>query len=185
MAVLWQRHDHPSGVTRAQSWQGAGVIARQDFTDEQWYRLRSAPFQVAEAVIEADPSGSLATGRELKAFEAELERVRYDPDENGLMRIIANSLKDDAAADTGVAPADLPEDGSLPDRVITVLGDLRGVLDATVEPDANAAFRAWLLQIATLTASAAKEGFAGVAGPAVSDAEQAFLDRLQGALGLD
>jgi len=161
------------------------MIARHDFTDEQWYRLRSAPFEVAEAVIESDPSGTLATGRELKAFEAELERVRYDPDENGLIRIIANSLKDDAAADTGVPPADLPEDGSLPDRVITVLPDLRSALDATVEPDTSAAFRAWLLQIATITASAAKEGFAGLTGPAISDAEQAYLDRLREALGVE
>lgn len=161
------------------------MIARQDFTDEQWYRLRSAPFQVTEAVIEADPSGTLATGRELKAFESELERVRYDPDENGLMRLIANSLRDDAAADTGVAPTDLPEDGSLADRVIAVLADLRVVLDATVEPDTSAAFRAWLLQIGTVTASAAKEGFAGVAGPTISEPEQAFLDRLREALGLD
>lgn len=160
------------------------MIARQDFTDEQWYQLRSAPFQVTEAVIEADPSGTLATGRELKAFEAELERVRYDPEENGLMRLIANSLKDDAATDTGAPPADLPEDGSLADRVIVVFGDLRTVLDATVEPETNAAFRAWLLQLATVTASAAKEGVAGVTGPTVSEPEQAFLDRLSEALGL-
>ena len=41
------------------------MIARTDFTDEQWFRLRSAPFQVATAIVEADLSGTLATGREL------------------------------------------------------------------------------------------------------------------------
>jgi hypothetical protein len=68
--------------------------------------------------------------------------------------------------------------------VISVLGDLRAALDATVEPETNTAFRAWLLQIATVTAAAAKEGFAGITGPTISDAEQAFLDRLREALGL-
>ncbi len=160
------------------------MIARRDFTDEQWYRLRSAPFEVTEAVLEIDPSGTLATGRELKAVETELERVRYDPEEDALIRLVANSLKDDAATDTGVAPADLPEDGPLPERVLKVMADLPAVLDATVEADTNEAFRSWIVQIATIAASAAKEGFAGLTGPAVSDAEQAFLDRLRRALGL-
>jgi len=160
------------------------MIARRDFSDEQWYRLRSAPFQVAEAVMEIDPSRTLAAARELKAVEAELERVRYDPEENSLIRLVANSLKEDAAADTGTPPADQPEDGSLPERVLTVLADLPAVLDATVEADTNEAFRAWLVQIATITASAAKEGFAGIAGERISEAEQAWLDRLAEALGI-
>ena len=158
------------------------MIARRDFTDEQWYRLRAAPFQVTEAVIEADPSGTLATGRELKAVEAELERVRLDPEENSLIRLVANSLKDDAATDPGAAPADLPEDGPLPERVVTVMADLPAVLDATVDADTNAAFRTWIVRIAEIAAEATKEGFAGVAGPTVSDEEQAFLDRLREAL---
>ena len=158
------------------------MIARRDFTDEQWYRLRAAPFQVTEAVIEADPSGTLATGRELKAVEAELERVRLDPEENSLIRLVANSLKDDAATDPGAAPADLPEDGPLPERVVTVMADLPAVLDATVDADTNAAFRTWIVRIAEIAAEATKEGFAGVAGPTVSDEEQAFLDHLREAL---
>ncbi len=103
----------------------------------------------------------MATGRELKAFEAELERVRYDPDENPLIRLVANSLKDDAATDAGTPPADLPEDGPLPERVLTALAELRAVLDATVETDTNEAFRAWLVTIGEIAAAAAKEGFAG------------------------
>ena len=160
------------------------MIARQDFTDDQWYRLRAAPFQVTEAVIEADPSGTLATGRELKAVEAELERVRHDPEENSLVRLVANSLKDDAATDPGVAPADLPEDGPLPERVLAVMAELPAVLDATVEAGTNTAFRTWIVRIAEIAADAAKEGFGGVAGPKVSDLEQAFLDHLQETLGL-
>jgi len=159
------------------------MIARRDFSDEQWYRLRSAPFQVAEAVMEIDPSRTLAAARELKAIEAELERVRYDPEENSLIRLVANSLKDDAAADTGTPPADLPEDGSLPERVLVALQELPAVLAATVEPDTGAAFRAWLVQLATITAAASKEGFAGIAGERISEAEQAWLDRLAEVLG--
>jgi len=158
------------------------MIARRDFSDELWYRLRSAPFQVTEAVIQVDPSGTLATGRELKAVEAELERVRYDPEENSLIRLVANSLKDDAATDTGTPPADLPEDGPLPERVLATLGELPAVLGANVEADTDVAFRAWLVQIGTIAATAAKEGFAGLAGERISEAEQAWLDRLAEAL---
>lgn len=160
------------------------MIARRDFSDEQWYRLRSAPFQVAEAVMEIDPSRTLAGARELKAVEAELDRVRYDPDENSLVRLVANSLKDDAAADTGTPPADLPEDGPLPERVLTALQEIPAVLATTVEPDTAEAFRTWLVQLATITAAAAREGFAGLVGERVSDAEQAWLDRLAEALDL-
>ncbi len=160
------------------------MISRADFSDEQWYRLRSAPYEVAMAVVEVDSSGALATGRELQAVEDELERVRLDPEENGLMRLVAHSLRDDGAADTGVAPDDLPDAGPLPERVLTVMAGLPAVLAATVEPGTSAAFRSWLARIGAIAASGAREGFAGVAGPKVSDAEQAWLDRLDEALGL-
>jgi hypothetical protein len=161
------------------------MIARTDFTDEQWFRLRSAPFQVATAIVEADLSGTLATGRELRAVEEELQRVRYDATENSLVRLVANALNEDLEPDPGEPPADLPTEGSLPDRVVAAMAGLRATLEATVEPSTDEAFRRWLLQIATIAATASKEGFAGITGPTVSDEEQAYLDRLSEALGVD
>ena len=167
------------------------MIAREDFTDDEWYRLRSAPWQAAMGVIEVDPSGGIAEGREIEAVEAELAAVQFHED---LIGLVTRDLQDlDAGVlDEGVAPSAGPTAAaqesatageSFPDLVIEAMTAVREVLD-TKAPDQSAAFRSWLFQIATAAAEAGKEGFAGLAGPTVSDEESGYLTRLRDALGV-
>ena len=52
------------------------MTSRADFSDEEWFRVRAAPWQAAMGLIEAAPTGTFATGRELRAVEEELRRAR-------------------------------------------------------------------------------------------------------------
>ncbi len=166
------------------------MAEREDFTDDEWYLLRSAPWQAAMGVVEVDPSGSLTTGHEIEAMEAELAGSQFDENLIGLVTrdlLDADKLDENGAASAGqvAAVAEKTDAGdSFPDRVVEAMAAVRTLLDAKA-PDESEAFRAWLLGLATASAEAGKEGFAGVTGPRVSDDEAGYLDRLRAALGLD
>src|SRR5262245_53522868 len=92
------------------AWQGCGMAQREDFTDDQWYRLRSAPWQAAMGVVEVDPSGSLTTGHEIEAVEAALAASQFEESLVGLVtRDLLDADKpvdDEAAATSGQVAAE-------------------------------------------------------------------------------
>jgi hypothetical protein len=166
------------------------MAERGDFTDDEWFELRSAPWRVAMGVIEVDPSGGLSAGRELGAVDAALAAKQFD---EGLIGLVVRDLLDhDKALDddlpssgqtAATAEAGQGDDGAFPDRVIEVVPKLDPILAKAADGEAKD-FRLWLLEVATAAAEAGREGLGGLAGPKVSDEESAYLDRLKGALGL-
>ncbi|HEY8060563.1 MAG TPA: hypothetical protein VID94_17485 [Acidimicrobiales bacterium] len=160
------------------------MTSREDFSDEEWFRVRAAPWQAAMGLIEAAPTGTFATGRELRAVEEELRRAGEEAD--GLVRLVAVALADENDEDTGTPPdeAGVEELEALPDRVLAAMRDLTDLLDAKVDAAESEAYRRWLAGLAAIAASAAKERVAGLAGRKVSEAEQAYLDRLHEALAV-
>ena len=159
------------------------MTSREDFSDEEWFRVRAAPWQAAMGLIEAAPTGTFATGRELRAVEEELRRARDEGD--GLVRLVAAALADENDEDTGTPPdeAEVDED-ALPDRVLAAMASLADLLDAKVDAAESEAYRRWLVGLAAMAANAAKERVGGLAGRKVSEAEQAYLDRLHEALAV-
>lgn len=163
------------------------MTSRDDFTDEEWFRVRSAPWQAAMGVIEADPSGTLATGRELHAVENALQYVRDNGSDNDLIRLVAEDLAEDREDGPAAATTPVAEQagvGEFPDRVLDAMRDLAPLLARTAPADAPG-FAAWLVDLARAAALGAREGALGVTGPMVSDAEQVWLGRLQEVFGLD
>ena len=73
------------------------------------------------------------------------------------------------------------------DRAADTVRSAVAIVDAGATPDEAAAYRAWLLSIATAVAQAGKEdqGFLGSGGVMVNDAERAALAELAGMLGLE
>jgi hypothetical protein len=162
---------------------------REDFSDDEWHTLRAAVWQAPMGVIEIDPSGTITAGHEVEAVEAVLAAKQFD---EGLIGLITRDLLDADAA----TPEDVPDAGptnaaaeaatdleSFPDRVIDAMAEVRRVLD-TKAPGESEAYRAWLFELATVAAQAGREGFAGLAGPKVSDDEAGYLQQLQDALGV-
>ena len=157
------------------------MTTRDDFTDEEWFRVRSAPWRVAMGMIEADQSGTFAAGRELQAVQNEFHRAQDDEGASDLVRLVARSVADENEGDTGTPPPDEGAGGSedLPGQALAALAALGPVLDAKATGAEAADYRAWLVSLASIAATAAKEGLAGIAGRKVSAAEQAYLDRLR------
>ena len=167
------------------------MIQREDFTDDEWYRLRSAPWQAAMGVIEVDPSGGIAEGREIEAVEAELGARQLDED---LIGLVSRDLLDrgrsvpgDGTPSTGRTAApeatDAGDAEDFPTQVVEAMASLRALLDAKA-PHESEPFRVWLFGLASTAAEAGREGFAGITGPRVSETEVSYLDRLRDALGL-
>jgi hypothetical protein len=72
------------------------------------------------------------------------------------------------------------------EEALGVLRSVMALLDARATPDEAAAYRRWLLRIATAVAEAGKEdqGFLGRGGVPVNDAERAALAELADMLGV-
>jgi hypothetical protein len=165
------------------------MVEQSDFTDDEWFELRSAPWRAAMGVIEVDPSPSLTSGKELEAVEANLAGAQFG---EGLIGLVCRAVldldrvggEDKPSHGPTAARAETTEDGELPDQFLDALSALNPILDAKVDPEEAAAFRAWLVELATAAAEAGREGLAGLTGPKVSDDEAAYLDRLREALGL-
>jgi hypothetical protein len=166
------------------------MTAREDFTDNEWYQLRSAPWQAAMGVIEVDPSGGITAGHEIEAVEAVLAASQF---EENLIGLVTRDLLDQdgpvedddrpSAGPTAAAAESADEGVTFPDRVIEAMAGVRQLLD-TKAPDESESFRSWLVSLATAAADAGREGFAGLTGPKVSDDEAGYLDRLRTTLGV-
>jgi hypothetical protein len=156
------------------------MTSKADFTDEEWTRLRRAPFVAGMAITLADPGGPFEAFRETAAT---LKTVLGDARDGGrgeLVTAIAGDVEASAREHRS------PLAGFRPDKGVTagvaILDELRAVNDLLTEkatPEDAAAVREWLLAAATAAADAAKEGgFMGFHAQRVSEGEQQMLDRL-------
>ena len=105
-----------------------------------------------------------------------------------LLASIVQALSDHAA-DGGAFP-DFAQVVTAPDAREQAMATVKGalaVVDRSATPDEAAAYRSWLLGIATAVAEAGKEdqGFLGRGGVRINDAELAALAELTDALGLE
>ena len=155
------------------------MTSKQDFTDQEWTRIRRAPLVAGVAISLADPGGPIEVAKESMAT---LRSATLPPSEEELLASVA--LEVQALAQQRQNPlADFrPRSGQ------QVLEELRGVneiVTAKATPEEAEAFRRWLLAAAQAAADAAKEGgFLGFGGEQVSAGEQRMLDQVRAALGV-
>ncbi|HMQ31923.1 MAG TPA: hypothetical protein PKD53_14435 [Chloroflexaceae bacterium] len=164
---------------------------REDYSDEEWATVVSAPVAVIAAVIGASPGGPLAimqeVGAAVKAFERAAEERRANP----LIAAVLVTLKGrfeafmGKAGDPAAEQVDIMELGKDPERAVAAVAAARELLARKAPPEHAAELRAWLYELAVDVAHAAPEGgFLGMGGEQVSAPEQAMLDRLAEALAV-
>jgi hypothetical protein len=160
------------------------MTSKADFTDEEWERLKRAPFVAGIAISLADPGGPIEA---VKETAATLKAVTSGADQGGrgelvdaVARDVAQDVRDRRNPLTGFKPAKGANAG------VEILEELRGVTAILAQkgtPDDVAAMRDWLLSAAQEAADAAKEGgFFGFKAERVSDGEQRMLASLRDAL---
>ena len=155
------------------------MTSKQDFTNEEWTRIRRAPLVAGVAISLADPGGPIEVAKETMAS---LRAATLPPSQEELLAAVA--LEVQALAQQRQNP--LGDFRPTSDQhVVEELGAVNELVTAKASPQEAEAFRRWLVAAAQAAADAAKEGgFMGFGAEQVSAGEQQMLDRVRGALGM-
>jgi hypothetical protein len=155
------------------------MTSKQDFTDQEWTRIRRAPLVAGVAISLADPGGPIELAKETMAT---LRSATLPPSQEELLASVALDLQALAQHKQNPLGDFKPRGGQ------QVLEELRGVnelVTAKATPEEAEAFRRWLLVAAQAAADAAKEGgFLGFGGEQVSAGEQRMLDQVRAVVGM-
>jgi hypothetical protein len=155
------------------------MTSKQDFTDQEWTRIRRAPLVAGVAISLADPGGPIEVAKETMAS---LRAATLPPSQEELLAAVALEVQALAQQRQNPLGDFKPRGGQ------QVLEELRGVnelVTARATAQEAAAFRAWLVVAAQAAADAGKEGgFLGFGAEQVSAGEQRMLDQVRAALGM-
>jgi hypothetical protein len=163
------------------------MTSKTEFTDEEWARLKRAPFVAGMAISLADPGGPIEA---VKETSATLKTVLKTAEEGGRGELV-DAVASDAAHDLKERKSPLAgfRPGKGANAGVEILDELRDVNRIVTEkatPEEAAAMRDLLMDAAQEAANAAKEGgFMGFRAERVSEGEQRMLDSLREALGAD
>jgi len=156
------------------------MTSKADFTDEEWTRLKRAPFVAGMAISLADPGGPIEA---VKETSATLKTVR-SAEAGGrgeFVGALAREVVEEATHRKNPLGGFKPSKGAT--AGVEILEELRavnGIVSEKAAPEDAAAFREWLLEAAQEAANAAKEGgFLGWHAERVSEGEQRMLDSLK------
>ena len=155
------------------------MTSKADFTDEEWTRLKRAPFIAGMAISLADPGGPIEA---LKETAATLRTVTGAADSGGrgeLVDAVAREVTDEARQRKNPLAGFKPKGATAGVEILDELGAVNRIVSQKATPDDAGAYREWLLAAAKEAADAAKEGgFLGFRAERVSDGEQRMLDKL-------
>jgi hypothetical protein len=158
------------------------MASKNDFTEEEWTRLKRAPFVAGMAISLADPGGPIEA---VKETAATLKTVlaAAEGGQGGLVSEIARDIRDETRERKSPLAGFKPAKGA--NAGVQILDELREVNRLLREkaPDDADAVRTWLVAVAQEAANAAKEGgFMGFHAQRVSEGEQRMLDSIGEAL---
>ena len=156
------------------------MTTKADFNDEEWTRLKRAPFVAGMAITLADPGGPIEAFKETKAT---LQTVAgaVGGDRDPLVQAIAGEVTAEARERHSPLAGFKPTSGATAGvEILDELAAVNGILNEKATPEEAGAVREWLMAAAQEAANAAKEGgFLGFHAERVSAGEQDMLDRLK------
>ena len=158
------------------------MSTRNDYSAEEWKAIAAAPVVAGLFITLSDASGLVGTAKEAMAVgRAITESAASTVPE--IVKSVADSVR--SAGGRPELP-DIPkvDRAQMKTRLITHLKAAASAVEAK-SPSEGAAYKAWLLSIATNVSQAAKEGgFLGIGGTQVSTEEHEALTQLAQALGV-
>jgi hypothetical protein len=160
------------------------MTAKDDFTDEEWMRLKRAPFVAGMAITLADPGGPIEAFKETSATLKSVLAAAKGADDGGLVGELAREVSGEARQRKNPLGGFKPTKGATAGvEILDELRDVNRIVSEKGSPEDAAAVRAWLLDTAQAAADAAKEGgFMGFHAERVSEGEQRMLDSLREAM---
>ena len=151
------------------------MTSQADYTEEEWIRLRRAPFVAGLVISIADPGGPIEMAKETIAT---LKTASTPPSQEELLVAVSQEILSMVDQKQNPMAGFKPDSSALAGKMI--LDELKGVneiLTVNATPEEADAFRRWLLAVAQAAADGAKEGgFMGFGAELVSRGEQGMLD---------
>jgi hypothetical protein len=149
------------------------MTGKADFTEEEWKTILEAPPSAGLVVILSDRGGSI---RETFSMAKAYTEARQQHGESELLDEIA-AAKPEMDRTRAGSPDELKQHN---------LDNVRqgvALLQAKATEEEVAEYKRFILGLAEKVAEARKEGFMGLSGERVSDAERAAISEIEAALG--
>jgi hypothetical protein len=154
------------------------MTAKSDFTEEEWVRVRRAPFVAGMAISMADPGGPIEMAKESMGT---VKAATNPPTGEQLLAEIAAELQEMAQQRQNPLTDFKPQ---AREGIVEELGAVSGIVSSKATAEETAAFKQWLLTTAQAAADAAKEGgFMGFGAIQVSEGEKNMLDQVRATIG--
>jgi len=148
------------------------VTGKADFTDEEWTQVLEGPTSAGLVVIASDRGGSI---RETFSMAKAYAEARQQHGESELLDEIV-AAKPEIDRTRAQSPEDLKQHAL--DNVRQAIQILKG----KASDEEVAEYRKFVLALSEHVAEARKEGFLGLSGERVSDAERAAIGEIETAL---
>ncbi len=149
------------------------MTGKADFTDEEWEQILQGPPTAGLIVITAQRGGSFRESFSMAKAYSEARRQHGDSE---LLDTIA-STKPEVDHTRYHSPEELKENG------LQHLRDAVALLEQKATPEEVDEYKRFVINLAQRVAEAHKEGFLGLSGERVSDAEREAIEEIAQALG--
>jgi hypothetical protein len=165
--------EQPVDAAWAELRETVGVTAKADFSEEEWKQVLEGPTSAGLIVIASDRGGSI---RETFSMAKAYAEARQQHGESELLDEIV-------AAKPEMDRTRAPSPEQLKEHSLQNIRDAVAVLSGKATDEEVDEYRKFVIGLAERVAEARKEGFLGLSGERVSDAERAAISEIETALG--
>jgi hypothetical protein len=155
------------------------MTTKADFNEEEWARLKRAPFIAGMAISLADPGGPIELVKETAATARTVLGAAESGGRGELVDELARELAEEVRHRGNPLEGFRPKGALAGQEILDELAAVNRIVSEKAAPQEAAAYREWLQTAAREAADAAKEGgFLGFHAERVSEGEQRMLDKL-------
>ena len=159
------------------------MTTKEAFTEEEWSRLKRAPFIAGMAISLADPGGPIEAIKETAAALKTVTGAAESGEHGELVGALAAQVTAEARERKNPLTGFKPRGATAGQEILDELRAVNAIVSEKATAEEADAYRGWLLAAARESADAAKEGgFLGFHAERVSEGEQRMLDQLAGVL---
>jgi len=159
------------------------MATKDDFTEEEWTRLKRGPFIAGMAISIADPGGPIEAIKETAAALKTVTAAGDSGARGDFVGALATEVTEEARNRKNPLAGFKPKGALAGQEILDELRAVNGIVSEKATPEEAEAYRGWLLEAAKESADAAKEGgFFGFHAERVSEGEQRMLDQLAATL---